>query len=58
MAEAKIAERDQRIIEVDRLLDCMGKVRTGFLCSVSVVVETRNDEFLRFLLHQSFTQHT
>lgn len=27
IAEAKIAERDQRIIEVERLLDCMGKVR-------------------------------
>ncbi|XP_070787271.1 myocardial zonula adherens protein isoform X2 [Enoplosus armatus] len=25
IAEAKIAERDQRIIEVERLLDCMGK---------------------------------
>ncbi|KAM9764625.1 protein GRINL1A [Menidia menidia] len=25
LAEAKIAERDQRIIEVERLLDCMGK---------------------------------
>lgn len=25
-AEAKIVERDQRIIEVERLLDCMGKV--------------------------------
>lgn len=27
IAEAKIAERDQRIIEVERLLDCMGKVK-------------------------------
>ncbi|XP_026176053.1 myocardial zonula adherens protein isoform X2 [Mastacembelus armatus] len=27
IAEAKIAERDQRIIEVERLLDCMGKER-------------------------------
>lgn len=27
IAEAKIAERDQRIIEVERLLDCMSKVR-------------------------------
>lgn len=27
IAEAKIAERDQRIIEVERLLDCMDKVR-------------------------------
>lgn len=26
-AEAKIAERDQRIIEVERLLSCMGMVR-------------------------------
>lgn len=26
-AEAKIAERDQRIIEVERLLNCMGKVK-------------------------------
>lgn len=26
-AEAKIAERDQRIIEVERLLDCMTQVR-------------------------------
>lgn len=26
IGEAKIAERDQRIIEVERLLDCMGKV--------------------------------
>lgn len=26
-AEAKIAERDERIIEVERLLDCMGKVK-------------------------------
>lgn len=26
-AEAKIAERDQRIIEVERLLDCMGTVK-------------------------------
>lgn len=26
MAEAKIAERDQRIVEVERLLDCMEKV--------------------------------
>lgn len=25
-AEAKIVEKDQRIIEVERLLDCMGKV--------------------------------
>lgn len=30
IAEAKIAERDQRIIEVERLLDCMGKVRHIF----------------------------
>lgn len=28
IAEAKIAERDQRIIEVERLLGCMGTVRT------------------------------
>ncbi|XP_039983087.1 protein GRINL1A [Xiphias gladius] len=27
-AEAKIAERDQRIIEVERLLDCMGKEKS------------------------------
>lgn len=27
VAEARIAERDQRIIEVERLLDCMGTVR-------------------------------
>lgn len=26
-AEAKIAERDERILEVERLLDCMGKVK-------------------------------
>lgn len=26
-AEAKIAERDQRIMELERLLDCMSKVR-------------------------------
>lgn len=26
-AEAKIAERDERIMEVERLLDCMGKVK-------------------------------
>lgn len=26
IAEAKIAERDQRIMEVERLLECMGKV--------------------------------
>lgn len=26
IAETKIAERDQRIIELERLLDCMGKV--------------------------------
>ncbi|KAG7230485.1 hypothetical protein INR49_024594 [Caranx melampygus] len=29
-AEAKIAERDQRIIEVERLLDCMGKEKSHF----------------------------
>ncbi|KAM7014970.1 protein GRINL1A [Tautogolabrus adspersus] len=28
IAEAKIAERDQRIIELDRLLDCMGKEKS------------------------------
>ncbi|XP_064194066.1 protein GRINL1A [Anguilla rostrata] len=28
IAEAKIAERDQRIIEVERLLDCMGKEKS------------------------------
>lgn len=27
LAEAKIAERDQRISEVERLLDCMAQVR-------------------------------
>ena len=27
--EAKIAERDQRISEVERLLDCMGQVRSA-----------------------------
>lgn len=26
IAEDKIAEKDQRIMEVDRLLECMGKV--------------------------------
>lgn len=26
-AEAKIAEKDQRIVEVERLLGCMGKVK-------------------------------
>ncbi|XP_041842588.1 myocardial zonula adherens protein isoform X2 [Melanotaenia boesemani] len=30
LAEAKIAERDQRIIEVERLLDCMGKEKSQF----------------------------
>ncbi|XP_031702703.1 myocardial zonula adherens protein-like isoform X2 [Anarrhichthys ocellatus] len=30
IAEAKIAERDQRILEVERLLDCMGNVRQNF----------------------------
>lgn len=29
-AEAKIAERDQRIVEVERLLSCMGMVRRLF----------------------------
>uniref|UniRef100_A0A8P4GQ39 Myocardial zonula adherens protein n=1 Tax=Dicentrarchus labrax TaxID=13489 RepID=A0A8P4GQ39_DICLA len=28
IAEAKIAERDQRILEVERLLDCMGKEKS------------------------------
>lgn len=27
IAEARVAERDQRIVEVERLLDCMGTVR-------------------------------
>lgn len=30
-AEAKIEERDQRIIEVERLLDCMGTVKEMLL---------------------------
>uniref|UniRef100_A0A1A7XLL3 Polymerase (RNA) II (DNA directed) polypeptide M n=2 Tax=Iconisemion striatum TaxID=60296 RepID=A0A1A7XLL3_9TELE len=30
IAEAKIAERDQRIVEVERLLDCMGKEKLHF----------------------------
>lgn len=29
-AEAKIAEKDQRIMEVERLLGCMGKVKEIF----------------------------
>lgn len=29
-AEAKIAEKDQRIVEVERLLGCMGKVQEIF----------------------------
>ena len=30
IAEAKIADRDQRIIELERLLECMGRVRQFF----------------------------
>lgn len=30
IAEAKIAERDQRIVELERLLGCMEKVRQYF----------------------------
>lgn len=30
-AEATIAEKDQRIVEVERLLGCMGKVRQVLL---------------------------
>lgn len=42
IAEAKIADRDQRIIEVERLLDCMGKVRkisTWKMSNYSFVVQ-------------------
>lgn len=38
-AEVKIAEKDQRITEVERLLGCMGKVRAG----VALVQGSRND---------------
>lgn len=32
-AEAKIAEKDQRITEVERLLGCMGKVKHISICA-------------------------
>lgn len=32
-AEAKIAEKDQRITEVERLLGCMGKVKHVSICA-------------------------
>lgn len=34
-AEAKIAEKDQRITEVERLLGCMGKVKHVSICALT-----------------------
>uniref|UniRef100_A0A8C7ZQS3 Myocardial zonula adherens protein n=1 Tax=Oryzias sinensis TaxID=183150 RepID=A0A8C7ZQS3_9TELE len=34
IAEDKIAEKDQRIIEVDRLLECMGKEKSQLQCKL------------------------